>query len=112
MAPLAPNVNHHGTAFGGSISAVAILAGWSLVYLRLEAAGQLPGIVIQHSEIRYLKSIDGTFAACARLPYPEKWTQFVDGLSRHGKARTVVTVEIQTAQRVAAVFRGTYVALR
>ena len=110
-APLARNVNHHGTAFGGSVSAVAILSGWSLVYARLEAEGQFPTIVIQHNEIRYLKPIEGTFTARARLAYPEKWTHFRQTLSRHGKARTIVEVEIKAARGVSALFRGTFVAL-
>ena len=28
-APLAPNANHKGTAFGGSLYSVAVLAGWA-----------------------------------------------------------------------------------
>jgi thioesterase domain-containing protein len=111
-ASLEPNVNHHGTAFGGSVSAVAILSGWSLVYARLEAEGQFPAIVIQHNETRYLKPIEGTFAARAGLAHPEKWTHFLQSLSRHGKARTIVEVEIETERGVSAHFRGTYVALR
>ncbi len=69
-APLAPNLNHHGTAFGGSVSAVAILSGWALVYARLEAEGQFPGVVIQYNEIRYLKPLQGVFAA--RAPSPSR----------------------------------------
>ena len=110
-APLAPNLNHHGTAFGGSVSAVAILSGWALVYARLEAEGQFPGVVIQYNEIRYLKPLEGVFAARARLAHPRKWTHFLQGLSRHGKARTIVTVDIEGGRGIAAVFQGTYVAL-
>jgi thioesterase domain-containing protein len=111
-APLAPNVNHHGTAFGGSVSAVAILSGWSLVYVRLEAEDQSPTVVIQHNETRYLKPIEGKFAARARLTHPEKWPHFLQSLSRHGKARTIVKVEIEAAGGISALFRGTYVALQ
>lgn len=28
-APLLPNINHHGTVFGGSISNLAILSAWT-----------------------------------------------------------------------------------
>jgi thioesterase domain-containing protein len=35
-APLAPNINHRETVFGGSASAVAILAAWALLYVRLQ----------------------------------------------------------------------------
>ena len=39
--PLAANVNDKGTGFGGSIAALATLAGWSLttLYLRRQGAG-------------------------------------------------------------------------
>jgi thioesterase domain-containing protein len=110
-APLAPNLNHHGTAFGGSVSAVAILAGWTLVYARLEAESQLPAIVIQHNEKRYVTPIEGAFTARARLARPEQWAHFLQGLSRHGKARTIVAVEVEGTRGISALFRGTYVAL-
>ena len=35
-APLAPNINHRETVFGGSASAVAILAAWAILYVRLQ----------------------------------------------------------------------------
>ena len=38
-APLEPNVNHSGTVFGGSASAVAVLAAWALVEVRLARDG-------------------------------------------------------------------------
>jgi len=45
-APLEPNHNHLGTAFGGSLSALATLAGYSLLWLLLgdrEASHRHPG---------------------------------------------------------------------
>ena len=48
-APLAPNINHQDTVFGGSASAVAILAGWSLLHTRLAAAGLNPPDPRRHS---------------------------------------------------------------
>jgi thioesterase domain-containing protein len=93
------------------VSAVAILSGWTLIYARLEAEGQFPAIVIQHNEISYLKPIEGAFAARAQLARPEKWTRFLQGLSRHGKARMIVAVDIESARGMSALFRGTYVAL-
>jgi thioesterase domain-containing protein len=46
-APLATNRNHEGTAFGGSLNAIATLAGWSVVWLALREAG-LDGSVVIH----------------------------------------------------------------
>ena len=42
-ADLAPNINHRETLFGGSASAIAILAAWSLVHSRLHSAGMARG---------------------------------------------------------------------
>ena len=38
-APLEPNINHKHTVFGGSASALGILAAWSLLHVRLVDAG-------------------------------------------------------------------------
>jgi len=50
-AKLTPNLNHQETAFGGSIASLGILAGWTLIHLRLRADLQKYKIVIQKSEI-------------------------------------------------------------
>ncbi|WP_370677334.1 YiiD C-terminal domain-containing protein [Pleomorphomonas sp. PLEO] len=38
-APLAPNINHKSTVFGGSASPLSILAAWSTLHVRLIDAG-------------------------------------------------------------------------
>ena len=42
-APLAQNLNHRDTAFGGSLSSLAILSGWVLLYLRSASGASRPG---------------------------------------------------------------------
>ena len=34
-APLCSNSNMHGTAFGGSLSSIALLTGWSLIHSQI-----------------------------------------------------------------------------
>ncbi len=52
--PLAPNVNHKSTLFGGSLYCGAVLAGWGWLHLRLREAGIDDGhIVIQDGQISY-----------------------------------------------------------
>ena len=46
QAPLEPNLNHRQTVFGGSASALAILASWALLHVRLQAAGIADRLVI------------------------------------------------------------------
>ena len=48
-APLAPNINHRDTVFGGSASALAILAAWSLLHTRLSGEGIASRLVIQRN---------------------------------------------------------------
>ena len=38
-SPLAPNINHKGTAFAGSLNATATLAGWGTIWLVLRERG-------------------------------------------------------------------------
>ncbi|HEY6097971.1 MAG TPA: YiiD C-terminal domain-containing protein, partial [Anaeromyxobacter sp.] len=54
-APLAPNLNHRGTAFGGSMSALALLAGWGVVHLALRDLGVETRLVVQRSAMDFLE---------------------------------------------------------
>src|SRR5690242_13456316 len=62
-APLVPNRNHQSTVFGGSASAVAILAAWSLLYVRLRQAGIQVRLVIRQNTMKYERPIAGKFIA-------------------------------------------------
>jgi len=107
-APLGPNLNHHGTAFGGSASAVAIMAGWCLVFTKLQWLEQSPSIVIQSNEINYIRPIMEDFIAKAYLADTTRWTFFLDSLRRHHRARAFVDVTLIAGGRVAGSFRGSY----
>ena len=65
FAPLAPNLNHRDTAFGGSVSAVAILAAWSVLYVRMQAEGLAGRIVIRRNAMSYDRPIVEDFTASA-----------------------------------------------
>ncbi|MES2610024.1 MAG: YiiD C-terminal domain-containing protein [Pseudomonadota bacterium] len=86
-APLAPNINHRDTVFGGSASAVAILAAWSMLHLRLSAHGLGSRLVIQRNTMEYGLPIDGTFTAVAEAPTEQAWRAFVRVFERKGLGR-------------------------
>lgn len=86
-APLGPNINHRDTVFGGSASAVAILAAWSLLYIRLKDAHEHFRIVIQRNSMTYDRPITGAFTASSNVRDPAAWASFVGGLARKNKAR-------------------------
>lgn len=110
-APLAPNLNHRGTAFGGSISSLAILAGWSWLWVVLRERSVAPMLVIRSSEMEFLRPIEGEFSAELRPPGDDAFERFRRGLDDHGKGRISLTVEVLGDGEVAARFTGQYVAL-
>lgn len=89
-APLEPNVNHSGTVFGGSASAVAVLAAWALVEVRLEDVGQPGRIVIRRSLVDFERPITGAFVATARPPAPADWSRLLQTLRRGRMGRIAV----------------------
>ena len=111
-APLGPNINHRETVFGGSASALAILAAWSLVYARLAADGLSSRLVIQRNTIDYERAITGDFTARSCLVADSDWPRFARMLARKGLARiTVRSVLAGDDGLVAARFEGEFVAL-
>lgn len=111
-APLAPNINHRGTAFGGSIATLATLAGWSLLRVRLDGYEPLPHLVIQRSNIDYLRPIDGEFSAQVSYPESADWPAFLHHLAHKGRARLPLTIEVHAAAQTAARMEGLFVALK
>lgn len=111
-APLQPNINHCDTVFGGSASAVAILAAWSLIHLRLTDMGIASRIVIQRNTIEYTSPIPGDFTATATPPDEASWHRFFETLRRRGKARIQVSSVLEYEHRIAGKFTGDFVALR
>ncbi|MDZ7663152.1 YiiD C-terminal domain-containing protein [Thiohalophilus sp.] len=110
-APLAPNINHRETVFGGSASALATLAAWSLLHLRLRADGFSSRLVIQRNTMDYDLPIDGSFTARASVEWVSDWSRFIRMLSRKGRARISVASVLEYNERVAGRFCGEFVAL-
>jgi thioesterase domain-containing protein len=110
-APIEPNVNHRGTVFGGSISAVAILAAWSLLHTRLSGEGVACRLVIQRNSIDYLKPVDADFTATSLPPAAGDWLTFTRMLARKGVARVTIRCLLKCSGATVAEFEGEFVAL-
>jgi thioesterase domain-containing protein len=110
-APLAPNINHRQSVFGGSASALAILAGWSWVHTFLGQAGIPAQIVIQSSSIDYIFPMTGTFIADCASPDPDISIRFLQNLKKSRKSRITLEVTLWEGDTEAAIFKGVYVAL-
>lgn len=86
-APLAPNINDKGCAFGGSLVSALTLSGWGLIFLRLRKAGMHCDIFVQDSQVRYLLPVWGDFDASAKVAEGESWDNFIVTLKSRGRAR-------------------------
>lgn len=107
-APLAPNINHKCTAFGGSLYSLAVLCGWGMVHLKLEEAGLKRHIVIQEADIRYLLPVAEALQAQCQLD-ERALQRFLTTLNKHGRARISLKVVIWHEDNVAVEFSGRYV---
>ncbi len=111
-APLAPNINHQETVFGGSASAVAMLAAWALLQVRLEAEGVPSRVVIHRSEMIFSRPIAADFTATAVVAGNGAWTRFREALRRRGRGRIHVSVALACQGDSVAAFEGDFVAMR
>lgn len=62
-APFAGNSNHAGTAFGGSLYSLAVLAGWGWLRERARDAGAEIELLIAGATVRYRRPVRGTLQA-------------------------------------------------
>src|SRR5690349_21114241 len=111
-APLAPNVNHHDTLFGGSGAAIATLCAWTLVNLRLRQEKVRAQLVIQRNAMSYDEPVEGDFTAVCAHPDEEAWRRFLTMIERRGRGRITMKAQLLYRSRAVASFEGDFVALR
>jgi thioesterase domain-containing protein len=109
-APLAENRNHKGTAFAGSLNAVATLAGWSWFWLLLDSREEVAQVVVQDSTIHYTRPVRTDFTATCEAPGMGIIAQCLAAYHRSGRGRMRLAVEIADEHGIAATFSGRFVA--
>lgn len=110
FAPLSYNLNHKSSAFGGSLSALAILSGWTFLYIKLSELEIRSQLVIQKSEFNFIQPVKSDFEAVTIMPSNDLWNKFLKTLDRHGQARIAIGSEIQFKSGIGGVHDGVYVA--
>ncbi|MBL6749110.1 MAG: YiiD C-terminal domain-containing protein [Nevskia sp.] len=108
-APLAPNINVHQTAFGGSLVTLAIVAGWTLLHQALQQDAVECAVFVQKSQCEYLLPARGELSAAARLP-ADAWREFLADLRLHGRARIEIEVTVSSGGQAVARHLGSFVA--
>jgi thioesterase domain-containing protein len=109
-APLAPNINHRDTVFGGSASTLAILSAWALLHVSMLDANIKARLVIQKNSMSYDLPMPGEFSAEAAAPAPEKWHRFLATLNKHKRARISIRSILHCEGKKAGEFEGDFVA--
>jgi thioesterase domain-containing protein len=110
-APLEPNINHRDTVFGGSASAVAILAAWSAIYVRMRAETRAGRIVIRRSSMAYERPIVAGFAARAVAPDDVSWSKAMKSLDKGRPARMHVISTLECRGEPVGALDGEFVVL-
>ena len=109
-APLAPNANFKGTAFGGSLYSLAVLTGWAWVTRYVAARGLAADAVIQESSMRFLVPVEGELRARAVAPCAGEIDKFSRMMQRAGRGRIRLGVEIDYERTLATLFEGVFAA--
>jgi thioesterase domain-containing protein len=110
-APLAPNINHRDTVFGGSASAVAIVAAWSALHVRMRAAGLDARLVIRRNTMSYERPIASGFTATAAPPSGDAWEKLVATVERGRPARVIVGAQLHCEGQLVGELEGEFAVL-
>jgi thioesterase domain-containing protein len=109
-APLAPNANHKGTAFGGSLYSLAVLTGWAWLTRFLATRKLDAEAVIQESSMRFLKPVHGEMRACLEIPAAADIDKFQKMLVRADRGRIRLQVKMHEGSALATIFDGLFAA--
>ncbi|HTB89446.1 MAG TPA: YiiD C-terminal domain-containing protein [Steroidobacteraceae bacterium] len=109
-APLAPNANHKGTAFGGSLYSLAVLTGWAWLTRFLATRKLDAEAVIQESSMRFLKPVHGEMRACLEIPAAADIDKFQKMLVRADRGRIRLRVKMHEGSTLATIFDGLFAA--
>lgn len=110
-APLQPNLNTHGTAFGGSLYCVGAMTGWSAVHLTLMEAGHLPSVWLAKGEVSYLKPVRGTLRGTTTITEDQR-QQIISTYESKGRVKVPVDLIIEEQGEEAVRMSALYVAMK
>lgn len=109
-APLSPNVNDKGCAFGGSMASLLTLAGWGLVELGLRAQDLECDIYVGDSHLRYHEPVWSELRGIARFAEQDALPRLLTALRERGKGHVEVNCEMAGERRVATTLTARFFA--
>ncbi|HET7930441.1 MAG TPA: YiiD C-terminal domain-containing protein [Rhodanobacteraceae bacterium] len=111
-APLAPNINDKGCAFGGSMASLLTLAGWGLIELFLRGEQLDCDLYVADSQLRYSEPVWGELRGVARLAEADALQDLATRVRERGKGHADVVCEIAGDGRPAATLTARFFAKR
>lgn len=112
-APLAPNINDKGSAFGGAGASLMTLAGWGWLWLANRQMGLRRDIVIASSQIQYHLPVYESLHIICSGPTEESWMKYLQSLRKRDRARLELRCELRLADAgLAASMQGHYATLK
>lgn len=105
--PLAPNHNHVGTAFGGSLATMMVLAAYCQLFKIIKETGH---VLLKTSAMNYMHPVKETLRAVCVAPKDAEVKKFKDAFAKKGKGRLTLTSQILLADgRIACEMTGEFV---
>ena len=109
-APLEPNINDKGTAFGGSLATMTIISAWSLCWLITEELGlQSNNIVVIKNEHSYKKPVTKDLICVTTKPSVEEIEILKNKLLTKKSASIKIKSQIIEDGEICVDFIGYYV---
>lgn len=110
LAPLAPNHNHMGSAFGGSLSTLLILSGYTWLYHFVHSQGLKVHVILKSNSTEFNIPVEEDIRIRCLQPANSQIEKFMEAYSRKGLARISLRTQIITSKGIAANFEGEFVA--
>lgn len=110
-APLFDNRNHYGSAFGGSIATLGIVAGWAILTYKVKEEKVPTTLVIKSSHTEYVRPVKNDFHAEVEIDNND-WEKLKTKFAEKGKAGIEVTAKIISDGNVCAEQKSVYVCIK
>ncbi|MCZ6502831.1 MAG: YiiD C-terminal domain-containing protein [Gammaproteobacteria bacterium] len=107
VAPLANNINHQLSAFGGSLFSIAALAGWGMMQLKLCEENLDANTVVASGDVSFSLPVSEELYCICSLP--DDWQFFLQKLHDRGKGSVGMISTITASEKTAMQFKGRYV---
>jgi thioesterase domain-containing protein len=108
-APLEPNRNHLGTAFGASLYAALVLSCYAWLFQTMKIRGHKCHVVLKSAQTKYLKPVKGEIRAICPSPGKDEFQAFIKTFEQKGRAQVNLRASVVTDDGEACTLDGIFV---